>query len=75
MDEVRSTMPVTIALGTRCIQGVVRAVGEVVEWGQGPGAPPRRLRQIVLDLGAASAPVELWLAEAEEPLRPAPSGS
>ncbi|GJD48706.1 hypothetical protein OPKNFCMD_1429 [Methylobacterium crusticola] len=66
MEPLRST-PVRMMLGERTIEGVVRAVGEVVSLPQAADAPPRRLRNLILDFGAACAPVELWLDEEASP--------
>ncbi|AWB25191.1 hypothetical protein DA075_29725 [Methylobacterium currus] len=74
MDTCSGT-PVSLTLGRRRIEGVLRAVGEFVEMPGTPGCPARRLRNLILDFGSACAPVEVWLAEPEphEPLAPAPS--
>lgn len=75
MEDLSRATPVTIRLGPRTITGSVRAVGEALHWPEAPDAPSRRLRHVVLDLGEAGAPVELWLAEEEPGLSPAPSRS
>ncbi|WP_018259882.1 hypothetical protein [Methylobacterium sp. WSM2598] len=64
MQDRCGPTPVTIRLGDRTITASVRAVGGTLDLPLWPDGPPRRLRQIVLDLGAAGAPVELWLDEA-----------
>ncbi|MGY2047901.1 hypothetical protein [Methylobacterium sp. JK268] len=64
MQARQGGTPVTIRLGSRTIRGFVRAVGEVLDLPPTPEDPRRRLRQVVLDLGAICAPVEIWLEEA-----------
>ncbi|WP_179945871.1 hypothetical protein [Methylobacterium indicum] len=68
MDTCSGT-PVSLTLGRRRIEGVLRAVGETVDMPGEPGHPGRRLRNLILDFGPACAPVEVWLAE------PQPQGS
>jgi hypothetical protein len=76
-----SGTPVSLTLGRRRIEGVLRAVGEFVEMPGPPGSPARRLRNLILDFGSACAPVEVWLAEPEPlgppspALQPAPASS
>jgi hypothetical protein len=60
-----SGTPVSLTLGGRRIEGVLRAVGDSVDMPGAPGAPARRLRNLILDFGPACAPVEVWLAESE----------
>ncbi len=62
MDTCSGT-PVSLTLGRRRIEGVLRAVGETVDMPGEPGHPGRRLRNLILDFGPACAPVEVWLAE------------
>ncbi len=64
MDTCSGT-PVSLTLGGRRIEGVLRAVGDSVDMPGAPGAPARRLRNLILDFGPACAPVEVWLAEPE----------
>ncbi|AWN47785.1 hypothetical protein DK419_16885 [Methylobacterium terrae] len=64
MDACSGT-PVSLTLGRRRIEGVLRAVGEAVDMPGAPGAPARRLRNLILDFGPACAPVEVWLDEPE----------
>ncbi|WP_407522254.1 hypothetical protein [Methylobacterium oryzisoli] len=75
MQDLSRATPVTIRLGPRTITGTVRAVGEALHWPAAADAPSRRLRHVVLDLGEAGAPVELWLAEEDPALSPPPSRS
>ncbi len=76
MDTCSGT-PVSLTLGRRRIEGVLRAVGEFVEMPGAEGSPARRLRNLILDFGSACAPVEVWLAEPEphEQASPAPTPS
>ncbi|TNC13489.1 hypothetical protein FF100_11900 [Methylobacterium terricola] len=77
--DTSSGTPVSLTLGRRRIDGVLRAVGEAVELPGVPGGPARRLRNLILDFGSACAPVEVWLAEPDPALpstgspRPTPS--
>ncbi|OAS22438.1 hypothetical protein [Methylobacterium platani] len=74
MDTCSGT-PVSLTLGRRRIEGVLRAVGEFVDMPEAPGTPGRRLRNLILDFGPACAPVEVWLAEPEPLGPPAPTAS
>lgn len=57
--------PVTIILGSRKLQGSVRAIGDVAPM-PAPGALAEvHFRQVVVDLDGASPPVEVWLADEE----------
>ncbi|QRE74629.1 hypothetical protein [Methylobacterium aquaticum] len=77
MDTCTGT-PVSLTLGGRRIEGVLRAIGDSVDMPEAPGSPARRLRNLILDFGPACAPVEVWLDEQEQeapgPL-PAPNPS
>jgi hypothetical protein len=66
MTPPRPRTPVALTLGRTTLRGEVRAIGETIDLPGPEGAKPRRLHNLIVDLDAAEAPVELWL-----PLDPA----
>ena len=71
-DAPEANSPVTLVIGSRVIQGRVRQIGEDLTLGSPGDDGAASFRQILIDLGAATAPLELWLrveATASDPER------
>lgn len=60
IGTVQANAPVTLVIGSAVMRGRVRQIGEDLTL-PSPDGGEASFRQVLVDLGEATAPLELWL--------------